>query len=126
MRPGLLITGASAPARRRSGARPAGTERCLDDAVAALVLLLDTHVEGLATLVADMAAQLLDAETELMVHDHHARSRELMSARRTSAQLHRMVGGLRSTLQRMERDQRLPPPSGRGARDAAAYCHARG
>lgn len=109
MRPGLLVTGRIRPLRGADLVRERLEHHpTLPDAAAALDLLLDTHVEGLATLVTDMAAQVLDAETELMVHDHLPDARVLMGARRTSAQLHRMVGGLRSTLQRMERDQRLP------------------
>jgi hypothetical protein len=69
----------------------------------------------LATLVADLAAQLLDAETELMEHDHCPIPRADERAP-PSAQLHRMVGGLRATMQRMERDPACPQRSAHRAR----------
>jgi Mg2+ and Co2+ transporter CorA len=109
MRPGLLITGRIRPLRGADLVR-ARLEQAphLKDAAEALALLLDTHIEGLAGLVADLGTQLLEAETELMEHDHMPDSRELMGARRLSAQLHRMTVGLRATMQRMEREPRLP------------------
>lgn len=118
MRPGLLITGRTRPLRGADLVR-ARLEQSdpLDNAVDALSLLLDTYVEGMAGLVADLGTQLLEAETELMEHDHMPDSRELMSARRLSAQLHRMTVGLRATMQRMEREPRLPPAVCAIARD---------
>ncbi|WP_068088321.1 CorA family divalent cation transporter [Novosphingobium rosa] len=109
MRPGLLITGRIRPLRGADLVR-AQLEQGPDiqDATQALSLLLDTHIDGLAGLVADLGTQLLEAETELMEHDHMPDSRELMGARRLSAQLHRMTVGLRATMQRMEREPRLP------------------
>jgi Mg2+ and Co2+ transporter CorA len=104
MRPGLLVTGRIRPLRGADLVRDRlGQHPALPDASAALGLLLDTHVEGLAALVTDLAAQLLDAETEMMANDHLPDMRDLMGARRLSAQLHRMAGGLRVTIQRMER-----------------------
>lgn len=107
MRPGLLVTGRVRPLRGADLVR----ERLkhgppITDAAQALEMLLDTHVEGLSGLIADVAADLLDAETELMADERLPDTRELMGARRLSAQLHRMTGGLRTTILRMERESR--------------------
>jgi Mg2+ and Co2+ transporter CorA len=109
MRPGLLVTARGRPLRGADLVR-ARLEQGppVTDAARALELLLDTHVEGLGTLVGDLATQLLDAETEMLANDHLPDMRELVAARRLSAQLHRLSGGLRGTLARMEREARLP------------------
>ena len=118
MRPGLLITARARPLRGADLVR-ARLERGppVGDGAEALSMLLDTHVEGLGALVADLATQLLDAETEMLVSDRPPDTRELIAARRLSAQLHRLSGGLRGTIARMERESRLPPELTTMARD---------
>jgi zinc transporter len=69
---------------------------------AALSFLIGTMVDSLAALVLDLTQQLLDTETELMTNDEAPDTRELIAARRRSAQIHRLVGGMRASLRRMD------------------------
>jgi Mg2+ and Co2+ transporter CorA len=109
LKPGLIITGRYRPlhsadifrARLESGQAP-------EDATAALHLLLDVLVDNLGSLVLDLSTELLDAEEQLLVEDEAPDTRELISARRRSAQLHRMIGGMRVTLQRMGNAEDIP------------------
>jgi zinc transporter len=80
----------------------------VEDPVAALELLLATITESHGLLVLDLATSLLETEEELLAHDEAPDTRELISIRRRSAQLHRLIGGLRATLQRVERDSQAP------------------
>lgn len=118
MRPGLLVTARARPLRGADLVR-ARLEQGppVADAAQALGMLLDTHVDGLGALVADLSARLLDAETEMLANDHLPDMRELIAARRLSAQLHRLSGGLRGTIGRMERESRLPGELSAMARD---------
>lgn len=102
-RAGLLITARAHPLqcadlvreRLAAGAAPG-------DGAAALGFLIGTMVDSLAALVLDLTQQLLDTETELMTNDAAPDTRELIAARRRSAQLHRLVGGMRASLRRMD------------------------
>jgi zinc transporter len=80
----------------------------VEDPAAALQLLLATITESHGLLVLDLATHLLEAEEELLAHDEAPDTRELITIRRRSAQLHRLAGGLRATLQRIERDPAVP------------------
>jgi Mg2+ and Co2+ transporter CorA len=80
----------------------------VEDPVAALQLLLATITESHGLLVLDLATHLLEAEEDLLAHDEAPDTRELITIRRRSAQLHRLAGGLRATLQRAERDPLMP------------------
>jgi zinc transporter len=118
MRPGLMITARLRPLRGADLVRARLEQGApVTDAAGALALLLDTHVEGLRALVTGLGDQLLEAETEMLADDHLPDARELMAARRLSAQLHRMVVGLRTTVQRMEREAALPAEVTAIARD---------
>jgi zinc transporter len=90
----------------------------IDTPVAALELLLGTIIESHRMLVLDLTTQLLEAEEELVVHDQAPDTRDLITARRRAAQLHRLAGSLRATLQRVDRDPAVPDhllPVGRRA-----------
>ncbi len=107
--PDLLVTGRYKPlhtadllrARLEQGAE-------VKSAPTALAFILGTLVDSFATLVLDLSTQLLAAETDLITDDLVPDTRELVGARRRSAQLHRLIGGLRATLQRMEHEPGLP------------------
>jgi zinc transporter len=109
LKPGLIVTGRYRPlhsadifrARLEGGQQP-------EDATGALQLLLDVLVDNLASLVLDLSTELLDAEEQLLAEDEAPNTRELISARRRSAQLHRMIGGMRVTLQRMGNAEDIP------------------
>ncbi len=79
----------------------------LDDGAGALSFLIGAMVDSLAALVLDLTGQLLDAETELMTNDEAPDTRVLIAARRRSAQLHRLVAGMRATLRRMDGEPAL-------------------
>lgn len=80
-----------------------------EDAETALGVLLGTLTDSLGSLVLDLTTELLDAEENLLVDDLAPDTRRLIAARRRGAQLHRMIGGMRATLQRLERQPGLPP-----------------
>lgn len=107
---GLIVTGRREPVRcadllrKRLEAEPE-----VAGAAAALDLLLATLIDGFATLVAELSGTLLDLEAELMTRQHTPDTRDLIAARRRSAQLHKLVGGLRALLQRVEVDPGVPP-----------------
>ena len=106
---GLLVTGRYTPLHSADLVRARleqGT--AVDDAPAALGFLLGTLTDSLTSLVLDLNTQLLEAEADLMADSITPNTRELVGARRRSAQLHRMVGGLRATLQRMQSAPGLP------------------
>ena len=107
--PGLIITGRARPLHGADMVR-ARLEKggAITDAPAALALLLNTHVDSLAALALDLATHLLDAEEELLTSARTPDTRMLISARQRSAQLHRMIGGLRAIFQRMEREPGVP------------------
>jgi zinc transporter len=107
---GLLVTGRYRPLHSADLLRERLEQgAAVTDAPSALGFLLGTLVDSLAALVLDLNSQLLEAEADLVADDIAPDTRELVGARRRSAQLHRMIGGLRATLQRMERDPGLPP-----------------
>jgi zinc transporter len=108
--PNLLVTGRYKPlhtadlmrARLEQGAPVA-------DAPGALGFLLGTLVDSFAKLTLDLSTQLLAAESDLMSDDVVPDTRVLVGARRRSAQLHRLIGGLRAMLVRMTQEPGLPP-----------------
>jgi zinc transporter len=110
LQPGILITGRYKPLhsadifreRLEGGQNP-------EDATEALALLLDVLADNLATLALDLSTELLDAEEQLLAEDIAPDTRDLIAARRRAAQLHRITGGFRVTLQRMGNAEDLPP-----------------
>ena len=107
--PNLLVTGRYKPLHTADLMR-ARLERGapVKDAPSALSFLLGTLVDSLASLSLDLSTQLLAAESDLMTDDVAPDTRELIGARRRSAQLHRMIGGLRAILLRMAQEPGLP------------------
>jgi zinc transporter len=111
LRPGFILTGRYKPLHSADifRERLEGGQQEPEDATAALTLLLDVLVDNLGSLVLDLSTELLDTEEELLADDVAPDTRELIAARRRSAQLHRMIGGMRVTLQRMSNTDELPP-----------------
>jgi zinc transporter len=107
--PDLLVTGRYKPLHAADimrGRLEAGAE--VKDAPSALAFLLVTMVDSFASLSLDLSTQLLAAEADLMSDDIAPDTRDLIGARRRSAQLHRLIGGLRAMLQRMAQEPGLP------------------
>lgn len=106
---GLLITGRYRPLHSADLFRERLEQGlAVPDAPTGLGFLLGTLTDSIASMVLDLTTELLDAEEGLLADDIAPDTRDLIAARRRSAQLHRMIGGLRATLQRMERDPLLP------------------
>lgn len=110
LKPGMIITGRYRPLHGADvfRARLESGQQAPQDSAQALHLLLDVLVDNLGSLVLDLSTELLDAEEELLANDEAPDTRELISARRRSAQLHRMIGGMRVTLQRMGNAEDIP------------------
>ncbi len=108
--PTLLVTGRYKPVHAADLMRERLEQGApVKDTASALSFLLGTLVDSFASLTLDLSTELLAAETDLMTDDIAPDTRQLISARRRSAQLHRMTGGLRATLQRMAQEPGLPP-----------------
>jgi Mg2+ and Co2+ transporter CorA len=109
--PGLLVTGRYRPLHGGDLLRER-LEQGADvrDMASAFAFLLGTLVDGLGLLALDLTTHLLEAEADLMADDIAPDTRALVSMRRRSAQLHRLVGGMRATLVRLEREPGLSPP----------------
>lgn len=107
---GLLVTGRYRPLHSADLFRARLEEgEAAEDAETALGVLLATLTDSMGSLVLDLTTELLDAEENLLVDDLAPDTRRLIAARRRAAQLHRMIGGMRATLQRLERQPGLPP-----------------
>jgi zinc transporter len=106
---GLLITGRRHPVQSADLLRQrldAGTR--IEDDVSALTFLITTLVDSFSALMLDLSGQLLEAESELMANERTPDTRQLMTIRRRSAQLHKLIGNLRALLQRMGADRAVP------------------
>ena len=107
----LLLTGRNHPLacadairRRIEAGAPFG------DATAALDLLLGTMIAGHEGHVLNLTAELLSTEDELLDHGDLPQIGALVVIRRRMARLHRIVGSMRTTLQRLEREPMLAEP----------------
>lgn len=107
--PELMLTGRFHPLRSADIVR-----RRIDDGVRvadptdALELMLLTVAEGLDGLAGDMTAELLTAEEEFLVHGGLPDTRDLVAVRRRAAQIHRLIGGMRGALTRLDDDAATP------------------
>ncbi len=90
----------------------------------ALELLLGSLSDGLARIVADMTAELLEDEDEFLAHGALPDTRDLVAVRRRAAQIHRMLAGMRAALQRLRDDAALPPTLAPVARRFHQQLHA--
>jgi len=109
VRPGMLITGRYHPLHTADLFRQRLEEgEEVQDSTAALDFLLGMLTDNLSSMVIDLTTELLDAEEGLLVDDEQPDTRKLIGTRRRSAQLHRMIGGMRVMLQRLERHPALP------------------
>jgi zinc transporter len=108
--PGLLVTGRTRPLHSADLLRERLEHGAgVGDAPSALTFLVETLIDSFSALVLDLTTQLLEAEADLIADEKAPDTRQLIAARRRSAQLHRMIGGLRTTLLRMAAEPGLPP-----------------
>ncbi len=107
--PHLIVTGRYRPVRsadvlRQKLARTAATP----DPPAALAIVLDSMAMTFADLARTLAMEVQAVEDDFL-DDHAAEAgRRLLTIRRRSARLHRMVSGMRAVLHRLEGDADMP------------------
>ncbi|WP_447761990.1 CorA family divalent cation transporter [Sphingopyxis panaciterrae] len=80
----------------------------IGDGAAALGLVLGAMADGLSQLVHALAVDIQTAEDEFLNEHLSPATRDLMAVRRRAARLHRLIGGMRATLHRLEMDPDLP------------------
>lgn len=105
----LLITGRHHPLACADAIRArieAGVP--FGDPASALDLLVGTMIAGHEGQVLNLTAELLAQEDELLDHGDLPAIGALVGIRRRAARLHRIVGSMRTTLQRLEREPLLP------------------
>ncbi|WP_380872201.1 transporter [Sphingomonas sp. DBB INV C78] len=107
--PGILLTGRRHPLHSADIVRRriAGGAR-IEDAASALDLLLGTLADTLDSRVRDVTNDIVAAEDDLLGDGSAPQMRELVTARRLCAQLHRMIAGARTALQRAEGEPEFP------------------
>jgi Mg2+ and Co2+ transporter CorA len=76
----------------------------------ALAFLLGTMIDSFASLILDLNTELIEVENEVMADADAPDTRELVAARRRSAQIHKLTGSLRATLLRIEAEPTFSAP----------------
>ena len=108
--PHLIVTGRYRPVRSADALRQKlGRIAAPPDPAAALGLVLDSLASTFADQARDLAMEVQAVEDDFL-NEHGAEAgRALLTIRRRSARLHRMVSGMRAVLHRLEDDADLPP-----------------
>ena len=107
--PALMLTGRYHPIRSADIVRQriaSGFDVC--DGAAALNLVVGTMIDGLGQHVHGLALDIQTAEDEFLNERMNPATRDLIAVRRRGARLHRLVAGMRATLNRLEKDPDLP------------------
>lgn len=104
----LVVTGRLHPLRSADVVRGRLTKANVADGASALALLLDSMSGLFATTARDLAIEVQTAEDEFLNGNAAAMGRVLVHLRRRAARLHRLVGGMRGTLHRLENDVDTP------------------
>lgn len=107
--PELMLTGRYHPIRSADVVKQRiaqGIDVC--DGAAALGLVIGAMADGLSQLVRAVAVDIQTAEDEFLNEHLSPATRDLMAIRRRAARLHRMIGGMRAALHRLEMDPDLP------------------
>ncbi len=109
--PNLIVTGRYRPVRSADAMRQRLDKAALiaPDPATALTLVLDSMAGTFADLARDLAIQVQTAEDEFLNENSAEAGRALLTIRRSTARLHRMVAGMRAVLHRLEDDPDLPP-----------------
>ncbi|MCW1430574.1 CorA family divalent cation transporter [Novosphingobium sp. JCM 18896] len=91
-------------ARRRieAGAHP-------ESPAAALDLMVGAIAQNIGDIARSLEREVQAAEDAFLDGHHTPTSRELITLRRRLAQIHRLLDGMRSVFQRLERDSDVPP-----------------
>lgn len=81
----------------------------IGDGGAALNLMVGAMADGLSQLVGSLSVDIQTAEDEFLNERAPPATRDLVAIRRRAARLHRLIGGMRAALHRLELDPDLPP-----------------
>jgi zinc transporter len=107
--PGLMLTGRYHPLHSADIVKQRIVHGAdIDNGGTALNLVLGAMADGLSQLVRALAADIQTAEDEFLNEHQSPATRDLMAVRRRAARLHRLIGGMRATLHRLEMDPDLP------------------
>lgn len=107
--PGLMLTGRYHPLQSADIVKQRIVQGAdIANGAAALALVLGAMADGLSQLVRALVADIQTAEDEFLNEHLSPATRDLMAVRRRAARLHRLIGGMRATLHRLEMDPDLP------------------
>lgn len=108
--PDLMLTGRFHPIHSADVVKQRialGLDVC--DGGAALNLMVGAMADGLSHLVRSLSVDIQTAEDEFLNERVTPATRDLVAIRRRAARLHRLIGGMRAALHRLEMDPDLPP-----------------
>ncbi len=108
--PQLMLTGRYHPLRSADIVKQriaAGADIC--DGAGALGLMVGAMADGQSQQVRALAVDIQTAEDEFLNERLSPATRDLVAIRRRAARLHRLIGGMRAALHRLEMDPDLPP-----------------
>lgn len=71
-------------------------------------MLLDALTDTISAVMLDLNVHLVAAEDDFLINNEPPDMKELAGLRRRAARLHRMVGGMRAMMHRLEHDHGLP------------------
>ncbi|HKT14121.1 MAG TPA: CorA family divalent cation transporter [Allosphingosinicella sp.] len=106
--PQSIVTGRYHPIRSADVLRQKLARRGALDPAEALTLLLDSMTGLFAADAREMDLEVQTCEDELLNDNPSSVAREMVSIRRRSARLHRLVGGMRTVLHRFANDPEAP------------------
>lgn len=108
-RDGLLITGRHRPLKTPDTLKDLLQQSGPLDSIAALELIFTTLGELVSERTQTILAELLSLEDQILADEQAPDTRLLVAMRRLSARLHRMTGGMRAALHKLEENMALPP-----------------
>jgi zinc transporter len=108
--PDLMLTGRYHPLRSADIVKQRIAQGVdIGDGGAALNLMVGAMADGLSQFVRALAVDIQTAEDEFLNERLPPTARDLVAIRRRAARLHRLIGGMRAALHRLEMDPDLPP-----------------
>jgi zinc transporter len=105
---GLIVTGRYHPLRSADVVRQRLTRATTLDRATALTLIFDAMSGLLSSDVRELGLEVQTCEDDLLNASTTSGARAIMLVRRRGARLHRLVGGMRAVLHRLENDPDTP------------------
>jgi len=105
---GLIVTGRYHPLRSADVVRQRLARAVTLDGASALTLIFDAMSGLLSSDVRELGLEVQTCEDDLLNAGSSAGARALITVRRRGARLHRLVGGMRAVLHRLENDPDTP------------------